>query len=197
MLTWWQETSITSQVLWVLALSSTSFFVLGTLLSTLGFGDADVPDAEVSLGGEGAHGSEILEALSLRNILAFTLGFSWGGILFDEQVGAAALLLGVPCGLIFTYVNSLLTRKLRGLETSGNANLSEAIGQRGRVSVEVDENLSGTGKVIVRVRERELELLAQTEDDRALRRGDQVQVYNVENGILWVSKEDRLGLERF
>ena len=203
---WWQNLTALQQVLWVLAILSTSFFLLSTLASVFGFGDMDIDtdldvgSADIDFDGEApqAEGqsaaSEVLEYLSFRNILAFTLGFSWTGILFHGQLGALALLPAIPVGGAFGFFNEWLTKSMKGLETSGNTNLREAIGQQATVSVEIDENLQGKGKVVVKVGERELELLAQTEDGTPLRRGERVQVYYVENGILWVSREDKLGL---
>lgn len=200
---WWTNLNGLQQTLWILALLSTTFFSVTTLLSFVGIGDADF-DVDVDLDIDvdfdsaeaelGPNAAEALEYLSLRNIAAFALGFSWTGILFYEQLGALALLVAIPVGALFTFLNQWLTNAMKGLETSGNANLKEAIGQNARVSVEVNEKLGGKGKVVVRVRDREMELLAVTEDAESLRRGERVQVYNVENGILWVSKEDRLGL---
>lgn len=204
---WWQNLTALQQVLWVLAILSTSFFLLSTLASVFGLGDMDVDidtdldmgGADIDLDGEAPEvqsaANEVLEYLSFRNILAFTLGFSWTGILFHGQLGALALLPAIPVGGAFGFLNQWLTKGIQSLETSGNANLREAIGQQATVSVEIDENLQGKGKVVVKVGERELELLAQTEDGTPLRRGDRVQVYYVDNGVLWVSKEDKLGLE--
>ena len=203
-MTWWQSLSTLQQVIWVLALLSTTFFTVSTLLSSVGMGDADIDldmDADLELGMTdvdnevGHQASEALEYLSVRNILAFTLGFSWTGILFYGQMGIAALLPAVPVGGVFAFLNNWLTNSMKKLESSGNANLREAIGQEARVSVEVNENMEGQGKVVVQVRDREMELWAITEDTTPLKRGDRVQVYNVEDDILWVSRDDRLGLE--
>jgi len=216
----WSSLTTVQQILWVLAILSTSFFLFTTLLASLGLGDADI-DADVpelELDGEiaseiatdidgldtfdadGADGtstatSELLEYLSFRNILAFTLGFSWTGILFFPQLNVLSLLVAVPVGVGFASLNRWLTKRMHSLETKGNANIMDAMGQWAQVSVAIDENLQGKGKVVVRVREREMELLAQTEDAETLKRGDRVQVYDVNDGVLYVSKADRLGLD--
>ena len=200
----WAQLSTLQQVFWVLALLSSGFFVGTTLLALVGFGDAHVHtdlgahlDTHFDGHVEGeAHTGEVFEYLSLRNLLAFTLGFSWTGVLFYPQFGSLTLLLGIPVGVGFAVLNQRLTNSMHGLETSGNANLNEAIGQSAQVSVLIDGGLQGKGKVVVRVRQRELELLAATEDAVSLRRGERVQVYGVENGVLLVSREDRLGLEK-
>ena len=200
----WAQLSTLQQVFWVLAVLSSGFFVGTTLLALVGFGDTHVHtdfDTHLDTHFDGhvegeAHTGEVLEYLSLRNLLAFTLGFSWTGVLFYPQFGSLTLLLAFPVGVGFAVLNERLTKSMHGLETSGNANLNEAIGQSAQVSVLIDGGLQGKGKVVVRVRQRELELLAATEDAVSLRRGERVQVYGVENGVLLVSREDRLGLEK-
>ena len=206
-MTWWTTLNGLQQTLWVLSLLSTTFFTVSTLLSFVGVGDMDFDvdvdmdvdmdvnaDADLAAFESSGYGAEVLEYLSLRNIAAFTLGFSWTGILFYESLGTLALLIAVPAGAGFAYLNQWLTKMMLRLESSGNVNLQETLGHSARVSVEVDAARAGKGKVIVRLLERELELLAITEDTQALKRGQRVQIYNVEDGVLWVSKEDRLGL---
>lgn len=213
----WQDLTSIQQILWVLAILSTSFFLFTTLLASLGIGDADIdadiPDLELdadigtdaldTLDADGIDAadvgsvatSELLEYLSFRNILAFTLGFSWAGLLFFPQLNVASLLVAVPVGIGFASLNKWLTKRMHSLETKGNADLMDSMGQWAQVSVAINENLQGKGKVVVRVRDREMELLAQTEDAEMLKRGDRVQVYDVNDGILFVSKVDRLGLD--
>ncbi|CAN5881305.1 hypothetical protein BH24DEI2_BH24DEI2_17600 [soil metagenome] len=115
-------------------------------------------------------------------------------MLFAPALGALSLLVAVPAGLGFGWANIRLTRSLHGLESSGNANPFDAIGQEARVSVRIDPERGSSGKVVVRVRDRELELLAVTEDVTALNRGERVQVYGVEDGRLLVSRDDKLGI---
>ena len=198
-MTWWTTLNGLQQTLWVLAILSTTFFTVTTLLSFVGVGELDF-DADVDIDVDAdadpnAPGAEALEYLSLRNIAAFTLGFSWTGILFYPSMGALSLLVAAPAGALFAFLNQWLTKTMLKLESSGNANLQETIGQDARVSVEVDAERGGKGKVVVQLPGRELELLAVSEDASPLKRGDVVQVYNVQNGVLWVSKQDRLGIK--
>lgn len=188
---WWQALSTLEQIFWVLAVLSSGFFLISTVMSLLGF-----DGFETDVDGEPTQGSggEILEFLSFRNLVAFTLGFSWAGVLFYSRLQVFSLVLAVIIGLGFAIFNHWLIKKLQGLESSGNSNLNEAIGQEARVSVAIDANMKGKGKVLVRVRERELELLAITEDAQSLKRGDTVQVYGVEDNIVLVSREDKLGI---
>lgn len=187
----WQSLSVLQQVFWVLAILSSSFFLISNLMALLGFDgfETDI-DHDVSVSSTG----EIFEFLSFRNFVAFTLGFSWAGILFYPQVKSISLVLAILVGIAFMVLNQWLIKKLRGLESSGNSNLNRAIGQEATVSVQIDAQMQGKGKVVVRVGEREIEALAVTEDTQSLRRGQKVQVYNVEKNLMFVSSEDKLGI---
>ncbi len=188
---WWQALSALQQVFWVLAILSSSFFLISNLLSLLGFDgfETDI-DTDSTQGSTG----ELLEFLSFRNIVAFTLGFSWTGVLFYPQFKGLSLLLALLVGFGFAVLNQWLMKKLQGLESSGTSNINQAIGQEARVSVAINAEMKGKGKVLVRVGEREMELLAVTEDIQSLSRGEKVQVYNVEDNIVFVSREDKLGI---
>ena len=181
--TLWTELGALGQVYLVLGLPCTLLFLLSSLLPGLGGADADF-----------AGGSEALEFLGLRTLLAFGIGFGWGGLLFVGSLGLFSLPLALLAGLGFAWTGRRLTGALNRLQSSGTADPRRTIGLEGRVSVQVDPDLGGLGKVVVRLRERELELLAASEDATALRRGERVQVYGVADGHLLVSREDRLGL---
>jgi membrane protein implicated in regulation of membrane protease activity len=187
---WWQALSGLQQVFWVLAILSSTVFLTSTLLSLIGF---DGFETDIEMETQGSAG-EILEFLSFRDIVAFTLGFSWTGVLFYSQLKGLALFLALVVGFGFAFLNQWLMSKLQGLESSGNSNLHEAIGQDAQVSVQIDSKMRGKGKVVVRVGNHEMELLAATEDGHSLKRGDLVQVYGVEDNIVLVSKEDKLGI---
>jgi hypothetical protein len=169
------------EVFWVVAIVTTLLLVISMFSSAL--------DMEFA-----PQTGEVLGYLSLRGLLAFLFGFSWVGALFWVPLGLPALALAGVAGFGFAWLNAALGRRLKALETSGNVRLTDALGQDGRVSVEVDAALGGRGKVTVRVKNREVELLAATEDGVALRRGELVQVYAVEGDAVLVSREDKLGI---
>lgn len=183
MLSSWQALAVVEQILWLLALASSAFFV-GMVLSIFD-GFADIELAEVS---------DVLEYLSLRDMAAFTLGFSWTGVLFYDVLGALSLAIAAFVGVGFANLNRLLTKRLQDLETSGNLPLTNAIGQDATVSVQIDPERQNPGKILVSINGREVERLALTDDDQALARGDVVQVCDVADGMLLVSTEDKLGV---
>lgn len=178
MLSGWQALSVIEQILWLLALASSVFF-LGMVLSIFD-GFADIELAEVS---------DVLEYLSLRDLAAFTLGFSWTGVLFYDPLGILSLAVAAFAGVGFANLNRLLTKRLQDLETSGNLPLTSAIGQSAKVSVQIDARRHKPGKVVVRIHNREVERLALTDDGQALARGDTVHVRDVIDGMLLVAKD--------
>ena len=181
MLSSWQALGVIEQILWLLALASSAFFV-GMVLSIFD-GVADIELAEVS---------DVLEYLSLRDLAAFTLGFSWTGVLFYDSLGTLSLALAAFVGFGFANLNRLLTQRLQDLETSGNLPLTRAIGQDAKVSVQIDPLRQNPGKIVVSINGREVERLALTDDAEGLARGDTVHVCDVANGMLLVSKDGKL-----
>jgi len=176
----WQALGVIEQILWLLAFASSAFF-LGMVLSIFD-GFADVELAEVS---------DVLEYLSLRDLAAFTLGFSWTGVIFYNVLGIWSLGLAALVGAGFASLNRLLTKRLQDLETSGNLPLTSAIGQDATVSVQIDPSRHNPGKILVRINSRDVERLAVTDDAEALTRGDAVHVQDVVDGMLLVSKTDQ------
>ena len=77
--------------------------------------------------------------------------------------------------------------KIARLGKQWQQQLKSAIGQEATVSVQIDAKMQGKGKVVVRVGNREMELLAVTEDNQRLQRGEVVQVYGIEDNIVLVS----------
>ena len=180
MLDGWQALGVVEQILWLLALASSTFFS-GMVLSIFD-GFADVELAEVS---------DVLEYLSLRDLAAFTLGFSWTGVIFYDVLGIWSLGLAALVGAGFASLNRLLTKRLQDLETSGNLPLTSAIGEDAKVSVQIDPSRHSPGKILVRINSRDVERLAVTDDAEALARGDAVHVQDVVDGMLLVSKTDQ------
>lgn len=183
MLSGWQALAVVEQILWLLAIASSAFFVGMVLAIFDGFVDIELGEV-----------SDVLEYLSLRDVAAFTLGFSWTGVLFYDALGTLSLAIAAFVGVGFANLNRLLTKRLQDLESSGNLPLTNAIGQDATVSVQIDANRQNPGKIVVAINGREVERFAVTDDAQGLARGEVVQVCDVTDGMLLVSKEDKLGL---
>ncbi len=169
---WWAGLSGTEQFLWGLALFSTVFFLIQTVM-TLVAGDLDADadldtsaDADVDAHGDhGDHGASFLgQYFTIRNMVAFFLGFSWGGLAFVEFELATpvVVILATVVGLIFVAVVIGIMRALAGLRHSGTLSLKNAVGKTGTVSISIPGEMGGDGKVSLVVQGRLTDLNAVT-----------------------------------
>jgi hypothetical protein len=173
---WWTGLSGTEQVLWGLALFSTVFFLIQTVI-TLVAGDLDADadtdvsgdgdlDAQADHGGQGDHDASFLgQYFTIRNMVAFFLGFSWGGLaILEFNVPAPlAIALATLDGLLFVAVVMGIMRALAGLRHSGTLSLKNAVGKTGTVSITIPGEMGGDGKVSLVVQGRLTDLNAVTE----------------------------------
>ncbi|CAN5744052.1 hypothetical protein BH11PLA1_BH11PLA1_07030 [soil metagenome] len=152
----------TSQAVWfsVPALVATGIFgVRMLMLLALGHGDHAIDGFDAGHGGHGADGAagHAAEFLSVQAILAFLMGFGWGGLamLQGPRVGmviSAATGIGFGCALLVLFV--MLMRGLRRLNVSGNVPLAALAGATGEVVVSVPASGLGMGEVRIVVAER-------------------------------------------
>lgn len=178
----WSELTFTQAVLWGLALVSVAAFVFMTLLSLVGFG------LDVDLDFDGGDGG-FFAFFTLRNMLAFFLGFSWTGLmLLDWGLPIpAALLGGAAVGLLVASFVVLAMKGVSRLSSSGNLELVNAVGAEGSVSIVVPGNKKGHGKVSIPLQGRLVELEAITDSVHDLRRTTRVRVTEISGHQLVVT----------
>ena len=179
------------KVYWVIAIFSSLIFILQTLMSVVGFGDADVDggdfasvDTEIDL-----HAGPVLEYVSVRNIVAFFLGLSWGAL---ASLGSglpliAASFIGCVIGAFFVGAVMTVLKLMGNLKSDGTLSLENAVDQEGTVTVPIPPNMEGTGKVHIVIQGRLVELQAVTTDE-TLARGQQVVVIEISGNRLVVQK---------
>ncbi|MFH1529370.1 MAG: hypothetical protein ABIK09_01405 [Pseudomonadota bacterium] len=174
---WWAGLGGTEQFLWGLALFSTAFFLVQTVMTIVAggldadtdadmFGDGDMGGADHGHAGDhGDHGASFLgQYFTIRNMVAFFLGFSWGGLAFLELGLGTPLVVGLATlvGLIFVAVVMGIMRGLSGLRHSGTLSLDNAVGVTGTVSISIPREMGGEGKVSLVVQGRLMDLNAVT-----------------------------------
>ena len=171
---WWAGLNGTEQFLWGLALFSSVFFLIQTVM-TLVAGDLDADadisgDVDTDMDGDahGHHGdgdaSFIGQYFTIRNMVAFFLGFSWGGLAFVEfDLGTPlVVVLAIVTGLVFVAVVMGIMRGLAGLRHSGTLSLKNAVGATGTVSITIPGEMAGEGKVSLVIQGRLTDLNAVT-----------------------------------
>jgi hypothetical protein len=138
----------------------------GYLLRLFFDGGGDDGGAEI---GDGASiGDATATALSVQGLLAFLMGFGWGGLACLralEWSGPASVGGGVGTGLVFIAMTVLVLRVARRLQSSGNISLGRLVGSEAEVYTAIPAAGKGLGRVRTVVDERERFVSATTSGD--------------------------------
>lgn len=151
------------QVFWGLAVISSAFFLVQTIMAFLGL-DADTDDGagfeDVEMGGLSGY-------FSFRNLINFLLGYGWGGVLLQGSISNMIWLevAAVGVGLMFVLVFVFLLRQVMKLSTDKTFQLEEALGLIADTYLRIPAAKKGTGKVMVSVRGSMHEIEAMTEGE--------------------------------
>lgn len=154
------------------------------LLQTFGSVDDDS-------GGDafGDDGGGLSEYLSVRNFVAFFIGYGWVtfvALISDFDKGFASL-CGAAAGTLFVMASLFIVRSFMKLHEDGSVKLEELAGMGAFVYIAIGGAASSQGKVMVDTKHGRLELPARTKDPSKLSSGQWVTVVGVDSGILWVS----------
>ncbi|WP_141736144.1 hypothetical protein [Oligoflexus tunisiensis] len=156
--------------------------VLHLLGGTIGGSDWDffeVGDADASF-----------KLLSLQGLSGFFTMFGLVGLaLLRESEVAPGLAVGgaLAAGAFTTWVMARIFQWVKGLQSSGNLRIKDALGISGTVYTRIQKHKPG--KVTVVIRQRLLTLDACTREDETFEQGDRVIVQAIEdNGSLCVSR---------
>ena len=151
------------QVFWGLAIISSAFFLVQTIMAFLGL-DADTDDGagfeDVELDGASGY-------FTFRNLINFLLGYGWAGVVLAESIPNMLWLqmAAMGVGMTFVFVFVLIIRQVMKLSTDKTFQMEEAIGQIAVTYLRIPANKSGVGKVMVSVRGSVHELEAMTEGE--------------------------------
>ena len=157
-------------------------FIVQFILMLVGLGDFEADGGDFD-GGDGADLSDLdadIEArgvasfgqISFRTLVAFFMFFGLGGM-WAESVEASPLITimsALGSGLFAFYVVSWVMRKFDSMTSSGNVDVRNAVGSRGKVYVPVAGVRGGTGKITITVQGRTMQINAVT-DGEALATG--------------------------
>jgi len=141
------------------------FFIKVVFLLTIG--DGDHGDGGSNDLGHTNSGTAA-EIFSLQAVLAFFMGFGWGGLgslLSFKWSVWISLIVGVGCGIAMLVFFVGVMRSLRKMSVSGNIELSSLKGATGEVTSLVPVAGKGTGEVRLIVGDRERRCMAVSAGD--------------------------------
>lgn len=186
---WYSLLPVAEQALLIIAMVSTTIFLIQLGASLLGLGGHDL-DLDASADGGAAGFGDIF---SIRNGVAFLMGLSWGGLMAHDwgiTNQFLVFLVGFFVGSFFVAANLLLLLGFSRLRHKGNVDLENAIGVTGMVSLRVPAARTGRGKVTISIQGRLKEYHAVT-DGAAIARNQSVLVVDLSGSQLVVSLPER------
>ena len=188
---WWSTLTSIQKVFWVTAVFSSMFFLLQTIVTLFGMGDSDADmdgDMDGDSLGEAAE-STIVGYFTIRNMVAFLLGFSWGGLacIDSGMNNTPAIFCGIGIGIVFVIVVMTLMKVISKLKNSGNISLANAVGKEATVSIIVPANAQGKGKVSFSLQGRLIDIESITEGEE-IKPGQNVKITGLRNNKLIVEK---------
>lgn len=150
---------------------------------------ADEPQGDMA---SGHHISSLSDYLSVRNFVAFFIGYAWVALasLLSGLSQITSSILGTVAGLVFVGASLYMIRTFLKFQEDGSLKLETLIGQGASVYIAIGESGSTQGKVMVDTRAGRMELPARTKDLQKLPPGKWVKIVGLESGVLWVSGEE-------
>lgn len=178
----------------VSAILGTSLFLLRLVLQLFGgsdtnVGGGDVGDAGGDVHGDGADSDSGFQLLSLHTLTGFFMMFGLVGLALSRQSQIKHAEWTLFGAFLAGFLSMLLIAKIfsvmRKLQSSGNIELSNAIGKEGTVYLSISPNNPGKVQITIQDRLRIYDATSYME----LKTGDRVRVVKVtENNVLMVEK---------
>jgi hypothetical protein len=159
------------------AIVGTTFFTLRIVLMLVGLGHGDL-EINHDIHPDSSHDFEIF---SLQSIAAFAMGFGWGAFAAyrGTQWGIGGQLIsGALCGAGMVWILAVSLRAMADLQSSGNIELSSAVGREGEVYVTVPAGGAGRGQVRLVLEERQ-RIYNAISPEADLPRGTRVKVIKI------------------
>jgi len=191
---WWEQLTSFQQGMFIIAVSASLVMVIFLVLMLIGIEGADfdgvddISDVDI-INDEPLSGIGGLKILTIRGILAFISMGAWTAyLLVNWMHPLLASAIGIVVGSISAYLLALAFKATYKLESSGNLDYANAIGQIGTVYIRVPKSKSGKGKITLTIQERYIEVDAMTEWDQDLMPKTVVEVVGIEDTTTLIIK---------
>ena len=183
-LEWWNELILARQILLLIVIPASVVLLIQTIMLLVGLDD-DV-DVEVD-----AVADDGLALFSVRGVVSMLCITGWAGfaLLGTSLPEWVSILISVVLGIATLVGMAFLMRGIQKLQSSGNIEISNAIGKVGQVYIPIPANASAAGKINITVQEKYSEFSAITMGEETLTTGMYVRVVAVDDaGTLVVER---------
>lgn len=186
--TWWAELTTTLRVFWGIAIFSSVFFILQTIMTFAGLSDMDSEMGDDGGDTDGHDAHSMMDYFTVRNLVSFFLGFSWCGIVLIEGGSSLGVAIagGTVMGLVLVGITLLILKTLASLKSDGTLSIDNAIGHEGLVTIAIPADRKLYGKVGISFQNRYRELEGISEEQQELAKGTRVKVVAVAGSQLVV-----------
>ena len=172
---WFNSLDSLQRIFAFIAIPATAVLLIQTVLIFFGIGDAEADDGDIPA-------DTGLALFSIRGIVAMLCIGGWSGIVLGDTPlsDPIVIILSVIIGLAALFGMAFLIKLILRLQSSGNIQLSNAIGKVGQVYLTIPANGTGSGKVNIIIQETFTEVQAITRDTSAIKTGETVRVVSTD-----------------
>lgn len=169
---WWENLNFDLQIFYGIAIISMIALVFQIILSVV-FGMDDGMDAA----GAGDHDSG-MGIFSVRGVTAFFTGFGWTGVVCTKQGLSlpVSIALALAVGGVLMIAIFLMMRSFMRLQSDGNIDYDNAVGQIGTVYVTIPPVQRPGGQVEIMIQGRLVTTEALQKGSQPLKPGTKVKV---------------------
>lgn len=203
---WFEDLSTFQQALACAAVPATVIMLIQTVLLIFGIGghaadhgefdhDHDF-DHDFDHSHDGAHHSYGVRLFTVRGLVALFAVGGWLGIAAVD-LGASELTSGIIAavsGILALLLVAYIIKVFLGFQESGNLDAHNAVAQTAKVYLTIPARRGGTGKVMLTLQERLVEMDAVTDFDKDIKTDSMVQVVSATDNVLVVRPLDNSAL---
>jgi hypothetical protein len=173
---------------WYIALPTSLIFVIQTIMTFIGADASDGIEADFNGDFDGADAP--FQLFSLRNLINFLLGFSWGGVSLYNSISNHTVLIIITLliGVGFVLMFLLIIRQIQKLAEDNSFSIKQSLNKTGTVYLKIPANKSGQGIVQLSVRGSVHEINAVT-DGEEIPTGGMIRVTQIlDSNLILVNK---------
>lgn len=178
-------------ILLYIAIPSSAIFLIMTIMSFVGMDSTDGVEADFN--GDLDNDSSPIQLFTLRNLISFLMGLSWGGLMIFEDFGKSqiyAILFGVIIGILIVCLNLLFIYLSSKLHSPHITDMKSIIGNTATVYLTIPiqgDNKIGSISVILDGALKQLNAI--TNDNLPIPTGSIVDIVDIlDNDIVVVTK---------
>lgn len=199
---WFGGLSTFQQALACAAVPATVIMLIQTVLLLFGVGGHAADhgefdhDHDFDHSHDGAHHSYGVRLFTVRGLVALFAVGGWLGIAAVD-LGASELtsgLIAAVSGILALLLVAYIIKIFLGFQESGNLDAHNAVAQTAKVYLTIPARRGGTGKVMLTLQERLVEMDAVTDFGKDIKTDSMVQVVSATDNILVVCPLDNASL---